>query len=451
MRVSSRTALAALATISSLYILHHYYRTTKKRKKKEKMKKKGRNCQQDNDKGNNSSSEQSFYKHVGIDNDVADNLPSHIRRMIHKEHLRLAKVGYISLKKPMYDNVYMLDREREPMCTISMKKALWYIRRGIAEWSTFKKDVDNTSESCCSQTSYDITNNKDGKNIRGEDVDGQDAAAADAVKCIRLLFEHNGSSNKAANNKKDGTPSSEEVYLRSTKRNICVSCGQDKNIIRHYIVPYSYRSLLPIEYKSHMSHDIVILCPECHLHCEKQSKSRMKLIESEVRTYALLSGIITHTSDLEPVIEDVYLGHVRSCALALVKYKDTLPVEQVNRYESVVRDYLISVHTIEENDDENKNNETFLVLTKLHLQTACSIKYRIKNPNYISGSDLVVQSLQGDAYRIAQFIIDWRKHFITTVQPKFMPTGWQINNPVICGSNYLILDRGLDGPPLKSL
>ena len=37
-----------------------------------------------------------------------------------------------------------------------------------------------------------------------------------------------------------------------------------------------------------------------------------------------------------------------------------------------------------------------------------------------------------------------------TVQPKFMPTGWQINNPVICGSNYLVLDRGLDGPLLRS-
>jgi hypothetical protein len=119
----------------------------------------------------------------------------------------------------------------------------------------------------------------------------------------------------------------------------------------------------------------------------------------------------------------------------------------VNRYEQVVRDYLISVST-EKEDDNNK--ETFLVLTKSHLQTACSIKYRIKNPKYISGSDLVVQSLQGDACRIEQFIIEWRINFMDTVQPKFMPTGWQINNPVICGSNYLVLDRGLDGPPLRS-
>ena len=431
-------AVATLATISSFCILlHHYYiqcRTTTKKKEKEKKKTKSKHGQQDDDEGS-ASIGQDFYKQFGIDNET--DLPPHIRREIHKERARLAKVGYISLKKPMYDNVYMLDVNREPMCTISMKKALWYIRREIAEWSTFKS-VDNRS--CCYKASDDITNNRDGKIIKGEeDVDG-------AVKCIRLLFEHNGSSNTKTN-KKDGTTSSEEVYLRSTKRNICVACGQGENIIRHYIIPHSYRSLLPIEYKSHMSHDIVILCPNCHLHCEKLSKCRMKQIESESRTHALMLGIITNMNDLEPVIDDAYLGHVRSCALALVKYKDTLPCERVNRYEQVVRDYLISVSTEKEDDD---NKETFLVLTRSHLQKACSIKYRIKNPNYISGSVLVVQSLQGDACRIEQFIIEWRKHFMDTVQPKFMPTGWQINNPVICGSNYLVLDRGLDGPLLRS-
>lgn len=434
--LSSRTALATLAVSSVVYILHHYYIQfpTKKKKKKKNRK----NGQQDDEEGSNSSekTEQNFYKHIGMDNEA--DLPPHIRREIHKERARLAKVGYISLKKPMYDNVYMIDVYREPMCTISMKKAQWYIRRGIAEWSTFKS-VDNRS--CCDQTSDDITNNRDGK-IIGDKVDGH---VHGAVKCIRLLFEHNGSSKKT--NKKDGTPSSEEVYLRSTKRNICVACGQDENIIRHYIIPYSYRSLLPIEYKSHMSHDIVILCPNCHLHCEKLSKCRMKQIETESRTHALMSGSITNMNDLEPVIDDAYLGHVRSCALALVKHKYTLPCEQVDRYERIVRDYVISVRT-EKEDDNNK--ETFLVLTKSNLQTACSIKYRIKNPNYISGSDLVVQSLQGDSCRIEQFIIEWRIHFMDTVQPKFMPTGWQINNPVICGSNYLVLDCGLDGPPSRS-
>jgi hypothetical protein len=58
--------------------------------------------------------------------------------------------------------------------------------------------------------------------------------------------------------------------------------------------------------------------------------------------------------------------------------------------------------------------------------------------------------VEGDARLISQFIVDWRKHFIDTVNPRHMPTGWRIDNPVVCGSQFLILDRGLEGPMLRS-
>ena len=57
-----------------------------------------------------------FYNQLGISE---ENLPDHIRREIHKQRRRKAKVSMISMKTPMYDNIYMLDQDREAICTIS--------------------------------------------------------------------------------------------------------------------------------------------------------------------------------------------------------------------------------------------------------------------------------------------------------------------------------------------
>lgn len=136
------------------------------------------------------------------------------------------------MKSPMYDNVFMSDPDGNLMCTISLKKAKWYVGKGIAEW-------------------YRASSCKGGK-------DEDDAY-------IRLLFQPNNGKSNNSSSKNASKSDSESTYLQSPKLNICVSCGSDGYHMRHYIVPYSYRSGLPEEYKSHMSHDIVIVCPECHV------------------------------------------------------------------------------------------------------------------------------------------------------------------------------------------
>jgi hypothetical protein len=36
-----------------------------------------------------------------------------------------------------------------------------------------------------------------------------------------------------------------------------------------------------------------------------------------------------------------------------------------------------------------------------------------------------------DDDEVEQFIKDWRRHFIDTVQPRFLPQGWSIDSPVM--------------------
>ena len=339
------------------------------------------------------TSSAAFYNQLGISE---EDLPDHIRRDIHKQRKRKSKEAMISMKTPMYDNIHMLDENRDPLCTISMKKAKWYIRKNIGEWTTPKE--------------------------------GSELAKEKDVKCIRLLFTHNG----AKENEETKKTSSEKLYLRSTKQNICVCCGSDGHHIRHYIVPYAYRSLLPDDYKSHMSHDIVILCPDCHVRCERSTKKRMKRMETDLRMKMTEADAFC-----SPVIEDAQLYHVRSCAIALVKWKDTIPEEKVFEYENTVRSYLANCCT-------NETERNILMagdepLTKAQLQRACSVKYRVKNPKYVPGSEVVVRSLNGDRKKIEEFIVDWRKHFMTVVDPKYMPTGWRVDNPVSKGSSFVLL------------
>eukprot|EP00580_Thalassiosira_gravida_P002046 CAMPEP_0201603782 /NCGR_PEP_ID=MMETSP0492-20130828/4124_1 /ASSEMBLY_ACC=CAM_ASM_000837 /TAXON_ID=420259 /ORGANISM="Thalassiosira gravida, Strain GMp14c1" /LENGTH=471 /DNA_ID=CAMNT_0048067645 /DNA_START=52 /DNA_END=1467 /DNA_ORIENTATION=+ len=398
-----------------------------------------------NDKHNsfepNSIEPTDFYEKLGISE---ANLPMHVQREIYKERRRQEKVESISRKTPMYDNILMHDVDGNPMCCVSMKKAKWYVKKGIAEWSLLE-DMEGRDVVVSSNEGDNNNNNNGEVNDATGDAAGDvgDAAGDNSTNatCIRLLFEHNRAEPESYEETSD---TNFARYLRTAKRNVCVRCGDDGHHMRHYILPYTYRTLLPEEYKKHMSHDVVILCPDCHVTCERASKGRMKALEDQIR-------MVSHGADsmgVPPMIDDPHLGHVKSCAIALVKWRDNIPAEKLERYEREVREYLASVCDNEEEKESILNGTATdeegrpQPLTKAQLQTACSVRYRVKNPEFVPGPVIVVDSLKGEEDNIDAFIIDWRKHFIDTANPQHMPTGWTVDNPVICR-------LGKDGPRYK--
>jgi hypothetical protein len=61
--------------------------------------------------------------------------------------------------------------------------------------------------------------------------------------------------------------------LPADKVNIGVKCSRgDFHMMRHHIVPVTYRTLFPKRFKSHMSHDIVLLCGNCALSTGKSKE-----------------------------------------------------------------------------------------------------------------------------------------------------------------------------------
>jgi hypothetical protein len=75
------------------------------------------------------------------------------------------------------------------------------------------------------------------------------------------------------------------------------------------------------------------------------------------------------------------------------------------------------------------------------LQEAIDVKYQIANPNYVAGPEWVVRLLDSDGVKLERFIKQWRQHFVTTVQPKFLAHGWNVDALIISNVQETNADR----------
>ena len=83
---------------------------------------------------------------------------------------------------------------------------------------------------------------------------------------IRLNFEPGGRAHL------------DEKYYLADKANRCCVCGNEGSWLRHSIVPHQYRRHFPMSMKSRISHDIVLLCPACHVACARKVALRVREI-----------------------------------------------------------------------------------------------------------------------------------------------------------------------------
>lgn len=64
-----------------------------------------------------------------------------------------------------------------------------------------------------------------------------------------------------------------------------------------------------------------------------------------------------------------------------------------------------------------------------HLLQIKTLQPKYLNPSYVSPEKLLVEKLEKED-EIAGFIVDWRKFFVDSLQPKCLPSGWSIHRPV---------------------
>ncbi|ONM57686.1 Polynucleotidyl transferase ribonuclease H fold protein with HRDC domain [Zea mays] len=155
---------------------------------------------------------------------------------------------------------------------------------------------------------------------------------------IMLLFEPKGRPEDEDN----------EFYIQS-KKNICVGCGEKSHYIRYRIIPSCYRMHFPEHLKSHRSHDIVLLCVDCHEIAHSAAEKYKRRIAEEFGIPLFVQKImnsgdislITNTSVSEDKLNGTGVSplQLRTAAMALLRHGSTMPLKRCEELMQIVKSY----------------------------------------------------------------------------------------------------------------
>jgi hypothetical protein len=188
-----------------------------------------------------------------------------------------------------------------------------------------------------------------------------------------------------------------DKYVISEKENRCVVCGTKELevLTKHHIVPSEYRKEFPVEIKSRNCHDIVAICRDCHNEYESVYADELRKDISEKYDVPLNRDKIH-----DPIIK------ARKVANVIINHSDVIPDER--------KRFLIE-QFIKYTDIKNPNIEVFNMYVN---------KYNNYEPK--SHGEIVVEMLK-KTNKIDEFTRMWRKHFVDTMKPKYMPKFWSID------------------------
>ena len=283
----------------------------------------------------------------------------------------------------MYDNGRMLAPDGELLCTLSRKKARWYLDRGLAT-------------------------------LDGGSLEPNDAAEPPV---IRLLFEPSGRR----------LPVGEEDAA-CERVDQCVACGAGAGagLVKHHVVPVALRRCFPPLYKEHMSHDVLALCLDCHLRLNAHLQRRMEACEARYAPPTPPPAAAHRHHHGQAVLRDRRLETVRRAGAALLRHGDGLPAARRAELEAVVAAHFAG----------QASSSSALTPTAM-ATAAAAIDSRVPNEAYVPVGQRIVEGLlagvEGEGERdarLADFIRSWRRHFLEQGlrgQRAFLPPYWSVD------------------------
>lgn len=203
----------------------------------------------------------------------------------------------------------------------------------------------------------------------------------DSPPVIQLRFQPNGLGHL-------GDP-----FFLTPRKNRCVVCGTDERLTRHHVVPRCYRRYFPEDYRRYGSYDVFAICVEHHEEYEDTVETYREVL---VKEYGAPAGGIGGRA--EPTI-----GRAISAAWALVRHKDKMPAWRIAELERIVK------------------HEFGQELTEKDLR---DIMWRNRWVGKSHGR-LVMEQVNGCYERLNAFMVRWRKHFVETMDPQFLPEHWE--------------------------
>ncbi|KAL7185795.1 hypothetical protein ACSBR2_027706 [Camellia fascicularis] len=209
-------------------------------------------------------------------------------KQVGKKASRDLFVQKFSCKSPVYHNCRIYANDGRLLCYCDRRKLEWYLRRDLA------KIVDENPPA------------------------------------IMLLFEPKGRPEDEDN----------DFYIHS-KKNICVGCGEGSHYLRYRIIPSCYRMHFPEHLKSHRSHDIVLLCVDCHEIAHAAAEKYKKQIAAEFGIPLFVRKVVDsrQTQDASGTSAShdgtgVSPLQLRTAAMALLRHGQRMPS---NRREELIQ------------------------------------------------------------------------------------------------------------------
>jgi hypothetical protein len=215
---------------------------------------------------------------------------------------------------------------------------------------------------------------------------------------------------------------SNEIFGKSIRKSICVVTGLSEGLQRHHIVPYCYRTYFPEAYKSKNHHDVVLIHHEKHSEYELEASRYKDEIGRMYGIKTIQEYNIDYTGKLREAGRDnaILLNTIFSLFKTYGKVSEEVKMEKLKM---ISNDTGIPFETV---CDYNyvQLYKMYLLLKEVHEQEM----YEFKRDNriyYDHGYHVVQKLIAEDG--IEDFVKLWRKHFIDTAKPKYMPTGWSID------------------------
>ncbi|GAB0096872.1 Exonuclease 3'-5' domain-containing protein 2 [Sergentomyia squamirostris] len=259
--------------------------------------------------------------------------------------------SYSTRSRPLYYNCFMEAPDGELLCSMDIRKADWYVTKGLAD--VIKEDPYT----------------------------------------LRLKFEPSG---RATGNVGD--------FDKTIKVNQCVVCGKKESYIRKYVIPREYRKFFPIIMKSHMSHDVLLMCTPCH-----QKSNRYDLIMRQ-KLSVECNAPRENQAEGQKFLEDKQLRKVKSLALAL-KNRETLPEARIKVLETNVLQFFPDWQS----------------LSPERLDEILEMESLTPNPDFRCHGEVVVEHYKNNS-GLVNFEKMWRQHFVDTMNPQFLPEYWSLTH-----------------------
>jgi len=191
-------------------------------------------------------------------------------------------------------------------------------------------------------------------------------------------------------------------YYLTPKINQCVICGTNQDLNRHHVMPRVFRKHMSKDIKDHNYHDVLLLCVACHQSYEFEASKFKKEICNEF-------GFQTNNGGNPLYQRDV--GEVRGAARALLNYSNVIPEPR--------RSYLYNViHKMCENPTEDD------------LRRLASLNPLSVEEQSLHYGQLVVNKIEAEG-KIQEFTERWRNHFMSTMNPQYLPDHWNVYKPLL--------------------